>query len=258
MTRTTRLVLLVCAAASLGCGGSQRARTGKYAEDAQIAYEEAMDSFRDEDCLEAGPLFRDVRRKYPYSRFASLAELRSADCLFIDGKYSEAVQAYRQFVRNRPSHSEVPYARFKVAEAYYKQIPDSWFILAPAEEKDQVTTREALLELRRFVLDYTDDPRAKKADRMAQEAMTLLGKHEFYVAEFYYKRDFYRAAIIRLNTLLAVYPGSGIEPQALLMLGRSFVEIGDKSRAKRAFERLVAEYPTSGDADDARSELKSL
>lgn len=252
------LVLAFGGGALAACGGGQVAPSGGYADDAQRAYEAAMEDFRDEDCLEAEPAFREVRRKYAYSRFAALAELRSADCQFIDGRFADAVQSYRQFVRNRPSHVEVPYARFKIAESYFEQIPDDWFLIAPAEEKDQGATRDALRELRSFILDYGEDPRTKRASRMIAEAMGLLSRHEFYVAEFYYKRDFYVAAIARLNHLLVAYPGSELEPEVLLMLGRSFREVGDKVRAKQALERLVREHPKSGDAGTAKGELASL
>jgi len=250
-------VVFALQVAACGAGAASGGSRG-YADDAQRAYEAAMVNFRDEDCLEAEPAFREIRRKYAYSRFAALAELRSADCYFIDGKYADAVQSYRQFVRNRPSHVEVPYARFKIAESYYEQIPTDWFILAPAEEKDQGATRDALRELRTFILDYGEDPRTKRAAKMIGEVMGLLGRHEFYVAEFYFKRDHYAAAIARLNRLLVVYPGSKLEPEVLLMLGRSYAEIGKKDRAKQVFERLMREYPGHSDADTARGELAAL
>ncbi|MCA9583534.1 MAG: outer membrane protein assembly factor BamD [Myxococcales bacterium] len=239
-----------------GCGGSQDPSAGRsYTDQAQAAYEAAMDDFRDDDCLEAEPAFRSIRRKYAYSRFAALAELRVADCHFMEEQFSEAIGAYRQFIRNRPSHAEIPYARFRVAQSFFEQIPSDWFLSPPAHEKDQGSTRDALKQLRRFILDYPDDPRTADANRMVQEAMSLLGQHEFYVAKYYYKRDHYRAAIGRLHTLLAAYPGSGLEPEALLMLVRSFLEIDDRERAKDARDRLVTEYP---DSDEARAAAREL
>lgn len=255
----TVAALCACLAAA-ACGGatSKEATASNYADTAQAAYELAMDDFRDEDCMGAEPQFRDVRRKFAYSRFAALAELRLADCGFISGRYTEAISSYRAFVRNRPSHAEVPYARFKVAEAYYEQIPSDLLFLVPGEEKDQSPTRDALRELRRFILDYSEDPRVNRANKMVKAAMTELGKHEFYVAKFYLHRDLYPAAIARLETLIASYPGSSLEPEALRMLGESFLEIGNKARAKQVYQRLLQDYPESSDAKTVRPELKKL
>ena len=104
--RPARLPLLMAALALLapaaaGCAGQTKVLS--YGDNARKAYAEALDDFFDDECLQAEPAFRNVRRLYPYTRFAALAELRVADCLFKDGKYAEAIQAYEAFVRYRPS-----------------------------------------------------------------------------------------------------------------------------------------------------------
>lgn len=253
MGRVLSLVILLAA-----CGGTQTGESLTYGESAEAAYEAAMADFRDGDCLDAEPAFTKVRREYPYSRFAALAELRIADCKMEQRSFPEAVQAYRQFVRNRPSHREVPYARFKIAEAHFRQIPDDWLLSPPAHERDQGPTQEALRQLRRFILDFPDDERVERAQEMAREALALLARHELYVAEFYLDRDEPLAAVGRLRTLLTAYEGSGVEPEALLLLGRTYLELRDRHQARQAFEQLVERYPRSGYAAQARGYLDEL
>jgi outer membrane protein assembly factor BamD len=240
------------------CGGSQHDDSLSYGDNAREAYAAAMDDFRDEDCLEAEPAFRRVRREYPFSRYAPLAELRVADCLFIQQKLPEAIAAYRRFVRNRPSHPEVPYARFKIAESYFEQIPDDWLLAPPAHERDQGPTREALRQLRRFILDFPEDERVQHANELARQALALLARHELYAAEFYLNRDHPQAAIGRLRTLLTAYEGSGVEPEAMLLLGRVFLEMRDRAEARRTFQQLIERYPSSGYAEQARAYLSEL
>ena len=256
MTRSLALFALVLAASA--CGGSQNGQSLSYGESAEAEYEGAMSDFRDEDCLDAEPAFRRVRREYPYSRFAALAELRIADCKLMEGSFPEAIQAYRQFVRNRPSHAEVPYARFKIAESHFRQIPDEWLLSPPAHERDQGPTKEALRQLRRFILDFPEDSRVDEAQEMVKRALTLLARHELYVAEFYLERDEPRAAVGRLRTLLVAYEGSGVEPEAWLMLGRTYLELRDRPKARQAFQELIQRYPQSGHATQARSYLDEL
>ena len=87
-------LLLGALALSAACGGSSG--TGKSTldpnDDARTAYEKALLDFRRGDCLSAEPTFRDIRREYPYSRFAALAELRVGDCQFKNEAYPEAIQ----------------------------------------------------------------------------------------------------------------------------------------------------------------------
>jgi outer membrane protein assembly factor BamD len=256
------LPLLLCALlAPLGCTvastfGGVGAKAPSYGDDAARAYRAALDEFYDDDCFAAEPLFRNVRREFPYSRYAALADLRVADCNIKDGKYAEAIEAYNQFVRYRPSHPEVPYARFMVAKANFEQIPSDWLLSPPAYERDQHYAQESLRLLRRFMLDFPEDPLMPRAKNMAEQAVKLLAEHELYVANFYLSREHPRAAVGRLNTLLRSYPGSGYEPQALYLLGESYTEIEDPKAARRAFQELVTRFPNDEYASKARSELR--
>jgi outer membrane protein assembly factor BamD len=247
---------------AMGCGASDKKKAAKsslsYADSAQRDYEKALVQFRKGDCLDAEPKFRKVRREYPYSRFAALAELRIADCLLKQGKHAEAVQAYQQFVRFRPSHEQVPYAHFKVAHAHYEQIPGGFFLMPPAYERDQAAARKALSKLRRFMLDFPEDPRAAEARKMMERVVKLLAQHELSVARFYLKRGVPQAAIGRLRTLLGAYEGSALEPEAMLLLGRTYVEVRDRDQARRTFETLLDRHPESDEAKPARRHLRKL
>ena len=246
----------LAAAGLTGCGGSQNSHNLSYGNNARALYKLKNSNFEDENCQKAEPILRRVRREYSYSRYAALAELRLADCLMQQSKYVEAIAAYRAFVRYRPSHPEVSFARFRTAEAYYEQMPTDFILSPPAEERDQSPTRDALRQLRRFILDFPEDSRVPRANEMATEALTLLAKHELYVANYYLDRDQPRAAIGRLETLLRAYRGSRIEPEALLLLGRTYLQMRDATEARSAFDELIRRFPRSGYAAQARGYLE--
>lgn len=258
--RGFRVALTFLAVVFAACGGTSGGKTGKSLlradDDARTAYERALLNFRRGDCLNAEPTFREIRREFPYSRFAALAELRIGDCQFKNEAYPEAIQTYRQFVRIRPSHREIPYARFRIAEAYYNQIPGGWFMTPPAHERDQTAARDALIQLRRFVVDYPDDQRVPDANKLMEDCMRMLAAHELYVARFYLRREAYRGVISRLKGLLAAYPGSGVEAQALLMLGEVYLETEEVEAARQTFTELVDRFPKSSEAKRARTLLR--
>ncbi len=264
--RLDRLVLIGLLAFAMACGGgSGSGAKGDNAkrmldpnDDARTGYEKALLDFRRGDCLSAEPMFHEIRREFPYSRFAALAELRIGDCQFKNEAYPEAIQTYRQFVRIRPSHKEIPYARFRIAEAYYNQIPGGWFMTPPAAERDQSAARDALIQLRRFVVDYPDDHRLPDANELMDKCMGLLAAHEFYVARFYLKRDAYRGVISRLKGLLASYPGSGVEPKALLLLGEVYLKTHEVEAARGTLHEIVQRFPDSGEAKRAQTLLGKI
>lgn len=258
MQRLASILVLLALGASLPACGANQQRALSYGENARRSYENAYRAFEDRDCLTADPLFRRIRREYPYSRYAALAELRIADCHGLQNQYTEAIRAYRSFVRARPAHADVPYAHYKIAESYYRQIPSEFFLSPPPWERDQAPTRSALRELRQFILDYPDSEYLDEARDMVREALTQLARHELYAAEFYLGRDHPRAAIGRLRHLLSVYDGSGIEPQALLLLGRVYLHMREVRDARRAFEELIERFPESGYAEQARAFLRQF
>jgi outer membrane protein assembly factor BamD len=253
------LVSVLCGALAVaGCGGSQVDSTLEYGEQAAVAYAEALDEFYDEDCLEAEPMLQEVRRKYPYSRFAALSELRLADCQYMESQYEPAIQAYQQFVRSRPSHVEVGYANFQIALCHHAQIPSEWLLSPPAHERDQYHAQEALRLLRRFILDFPSDPMLERGKKLAFEVLELLAAHELYVAKFYLRQDQLGAASSRLRTLLNSYPGSSMEPDALLLLGETYRELEDRVRAQRTLKELVDRFPRHEAAEEARERLAEL
>ena len=229
----------------VGCGGPQ-AGALSYGESARRDYERAMNAYADDDCLTAQPLFQNVVREYGYSRYAALAELRVADCELAQLHYSEAIRRYRAFVRARPTHVHIDYANFQIALAYYRQIPGDFFLSPPREERDQTPTRSALRVVRRFLREYSDSAHATEARRIEHECLALLARHELYAAGFYLLRERPVATIIRLETLLADYGGSGLEPDALLLLGRTYLHMRNLAQARTAFEGLRERFPDSG------------
>ncbi|QQR90285.1 MAG: outer membrane protein assembly factor BamD [Myxococcales bacterium] len=248
---------IVCALC-FACGSAPPSTNLSYGDKAKQAYEVAMNDFRDENCVDAEAQFRNIRRKYSYSRYAALAELRLADCMFTEDKFVEAIQAYRDFLRARPSHTEVPYAEFKIAEAYYKQIPEGWILSPPAYQRDQGPTRRALEQLRHYMMNYSNHDRLQDAKTMQRKALALLAQHELSVAEFYLSRDQPRAAIGRLQTVLNAYQGSGLEARAMFALAKTLLSLKEKSKAKETFTVLLQRYPKTEYAEQARSYLIEL
>lgn len=256
--------LLLGASLALGplaCGGTaSEPRTGgsfQYAEDAKRAYDEAMAAFEDKNWELAKELFREVRRKYSYSRYARLAELRMADADWEADKLAEAIAGYRTFVRTHRTDAEVPYARYRIVKGLFNQVSDT-LLLPPAEERDQATTREAYRELRSFLQDYPAGKFAPEAEHMLKVVTGRLVRHELYVARYYLKRDNFEATVARVQYALRTYDASGLEPEAIVLLGETYLKMHKKAEAKEAFEQILAKYPESPFATPARNFLDEL
>jgi Outer membrane lipoprotein len=112
--------------------------------------------------------------------------------------------------------------------------------------------------VRRFLHDFPESEHVEDAQRVERDVLALLARHELYVAGFYLGRDRPQAAVMRIETLLANYSGSGVEPEAMLLLGRVYLHMRDRTQAQRAFEGIITDFPESGFATQARDYLREL
>lgn len=80
---------------------------------------------------------------------------------------------------------------------------------------------------------------------------------QFLVADIFYTQKDYRGALAEFEALLAALPKGGKAPDTLLKIGLCQRALGDGARARRTWERVVREFPTSVAARQARVLLRS-
>jgi outer membrane protein assembly factor BamD len=263
-------VVMGAAGALGGCETPAPKSALGYTEDAKRAYDAAMEEYNAKNWIDAQALLREVKRKYSYSKYARLAELRIADSDFEQEKFSDAIREYKDFIHaHRSDAEEVEYARSRIAEGTYNEVPGSVIIGAP-EERDQASVVDAYKELNTYLADY---PKAKGSAHV-RELLALviarLVRHELYVARFYLNKDNYDAAVARIQYALKNYgPGSGasqagvssdadLAAEALLLLGQTYLKMHKWADAKQAFQTIVVSHTESPFAVQARDYLDLL
>jgi outer membrane protein assembly factor BamD len=237
------------------CAGTLGHGKGKTAEE---LYKNASEDLKDSLYPEALQGFSDVKAKFPYSKYAALADLRTADTHFERGKYVEAIDAYRQFMKLHPNHEEVPYAMFRIGEAYAKQAPEDWFFMPPAAEKDQANTRLAISAYQDAIDRHPKSEYAAKAKERLAECKRVLAEHELYVAQFYWKNEKWRAAANRAEGVVRDYGGSRLDPEALLLAARALGRAGDAAEARADALKVIERFPTTSEAAQAKKLLGEL
>jgi outer membrane protein assembly factor BamD len=260
-TRLQLIALAVALPLALGaCAASNENQPGVTEPNAgaEELYRQAMEDLADGLYPEALAGFTDVKTKFPYSSYAPLADLRTADTHYERGKFIEAIDAYRQFLKLHPGHAEAPYAMFRVGESYFEQLPGEWWFLPPPAEKDQANTRLAIAAYRDMIERFPKSEHATTAGDKLEQCRRKLADHEMYVAQFYAKREKWLATAGRAEGLLRDYPGLGLDAEALWLAAHSRFELGELDRAKAHAQRLMTQYPDSSQAGLAGSLLEEL
>ena len=258
------VIALTCALLLAGtiaaCGGKAGAGSVEYSVSAQKNYDKGMKELERKDWVAASKYFGFIKSRFPYSKYAVLAELRLADAEFGAEQYLEAIDSYRLFIKFHPTHEMVAngYASFKIGDGYYRQLPGDFWMFPPSFEKDQSSTEDAVNELKSFLDKYPESPYRPKAKEILVKVGKRLADHEWYVARYYWDRGKPMGTVLRLRRLLERYRGVGYDEEALWLLGRAYNEVGMPDRARTTWQQLVDKYPKHSRAGDARGAISRL
>jgi outer membrane protein assembly factor BamD len=230
------LACLLCVA----CASSDEGKSVNFSLTAKQNYEKGLAELKDENYPEALRYFNYVKQKFPFSKYAPLAELALADTQFERETYQEAIDSYKSFIRLRPKHEKVTdgYASFRIAECYVKEMPDDFFIMPPSYEKDQSAVYDALRELNNVLERFPESTYAKDAREYRRKVLHRLIDHEVFVARFYLGQGHPKGAVLRISEALRRYPDSGRDAELLLTLGETQLEMGNPASAKQTFLRI--------------------
>ena len=229
-----------------------------YAQTAKANFDQGEQAFAEGRYAEAVKFFEHTKNKYPYSKFAVLAELRTADAHFAREKWIESADAYKIFVRFHPRHEQVAYATYRVALSYSKEIGQDVWWMPTAVEKDQTAAKDAIRAFDEFLARFPDDANAAEAKKLRIEARARLAESDLYAARFYEEREKWKGAMWRYQRVANEFGDTPRAPAALLRAAKIADEkVVDAKVAEQLYQQLLREHPGAPEADDAKKALAS-
>jgi outer membrane protein assembly factor BamD len=242
------------------CSGNAPDGRVKYSVSAVQNYEKGQKEIEQKDWVAAAKYFSFIKARFPYSKYAVLAELRIADAELGAGHHLQAIDSYKLFKKLHPTHEQVAsgYVNYRIGLAYTKMLPSDFWLVPPAHEKDQSTAVDASRELNSFLKKYPKSTYVPEAKKLRIKVTRRLASHEFYVARYYWGRGKNMGTVIRLRRLLERYSGVGFDADALWLLGKAYMREDFPDRAKKAWRQLVEQHPKHDKAGAAREALAKL
>ncbi len=189
-------------------------------------------------------------------------------------KWDEAIAAFDRLTLQYPSASQVPEARFDLAESYFGKreyvtaagefdrlandfptgswadqarfgVCRAYAALSPAVPLDQQYTASAIDHCKSLIAYYPNSPYIAQANQVIQQLTEKLAEKGLLAGEFYLRRHAYDSSLIYFDDVLKTYPTTNAAAQALLDLVKAYEKLGYTEDAKSARERLLREYPSS-------------
>jgi len=230
------LVLLL-----LGCGGGDPYE----GMDADALFRMAQSEYEEEDYGNAIEVLERLTLAFVDWPRIPEARLLLADSYFGDGEYLTARSEYQRF-RDRFVGNP------RTADAALGECR-SLAALAPAPQRDQTHTRDAMTVCGNVTVDYAGSPQASEARQIRDTLRHTLAEKEYLTASHYFRREQYDPAILYYQFVVDLYADTEFAPLALLGLYQANSEIGYGDLAEEALTRLLREYPDSDAAEAARA-----
>lgn len=150
--------------------------------EAEVLFKEAEELMKAERYILATEKLNAIKTQHPYSFYATPSELMQADILFLQESYVESAAAYLLFRDFHPRHEKIPFVVFRIAESFYKQIPDTI-------DRDLESALEAIKYYDEVIQKYGDSSYKQEAEEKITKSKQMLIEKDEYIADFYFKTE---------------------------------------------------------------------
>jgi outer membrane protein assembly factor BamD len=187
------LLALSMAGAFHGCAG----KTVDEGDPASLLAD-AEDEIKSDHYQIAIDKLKEIKNKFPYSKFSIDAQLRLADVYFLQESYADAAAQYESFRDLHPKHERVAYAMFRIAKSYYNDAPSTI-------ERDMTPAKKALDAYADFLHRFPASPDVAEANTDVADLRAHMAEKEMYIADFYFKRKFFESSRPRYQKVVDQY-----------------------------------------------------
>jgi len=253
MTRRCRaapFLALVSLALLAGCAGDKKADPNAPAAPVETLYNNGLDALNAQRYTTAEDQFDSVEQNYPFSAWASKAELMQGYAQYLQNHYSQAIGTIDRYIQLHPNGSDTAYAYYLRALCYYEQITDV--------QRDQADTVQAMTALQQVVDRYPTSPYAQDARLKIDLARDHLAGHEMSIGLWYEHQHLYEAALGRFQRVVADFQTTNHVPEAMHRMVEIYLRLGMREPAMRTGAVLGYNYPGSSWYADTYADLYNV
>lgn len=153
---------------------------------AQELWEAGRDAMKEKRYADAQELFLKLKDRYPFSPYTPDALIGLGDAYFLDDKFLQAAEAYKEFESLHPRHEQIPYVLYQVGVSTYNRLDSI--------DLPQDGLQEAIQYFTILKESYSATEWGKDAESWIVKCRTRMASHEIFVADFYWNTGRFGAA----------------------------------------------------------------
>jgi outer membrane protein assembly factor BamD len=245
------LLLLVISGCARDNFSSDSISQGKYSE--KQLFTQAESSLAKGDYSNAVRYYEGLDSQYPFGQYAEQAQISLTYAYYKKGDYPATIAAADRYVHLYPRAAQVDYAYYMKGLANFEQDHGTFTRYLPLDHslRDPGTAREAFNDFSVLVRRFPESKYVADAKQHMVYLRNMFARYELNVAEYYYDKRAYVAAVNRANYLVENYGTAPQAERALVLMVKANRKLGLTQSADDALAVLAKTYPGS-------SELKSL
>lgn len=188
---------------------------------------------------------QSIEENFPFGTYAEQAQLELIYAYYSSDKPDEAIATANRFIRLHPQHRNVDYAYYMMGLSAFTKDKGMFERVMPTDmtQRDPGAARESLGYFTQLLNRFPDSPYAADAKKRMLFLRNLMARYEIHVANYYFKRGAYVAAVGRGRYVLENFPKTPAIPDSLAVMVQGYHLLGMQDRADEALNLLRSNYP---------------
>jgi outer membrane protein assembly factor BamD len=210
-------------------------------------YDEATSELAGGHYDSAIKLFEKLESNYPFGTYAAQAQMEIAYAHYKAQDQAEALAAVERFIKEHPNHPQVDYMYYlRGLINFNDQLGFLTFVYSQdPSERDPKATRESFAAFKALVDKFPNSKYAPDSIARMKYLVNAMASYEVHVADYYYRRGAYLAALNRAQSAVTDYSDAPAREQALFLMVRCYDKLGMFDLRDDAQRVFVKNYPDS-------------
>jgi len=226
LSRRLRDAALALAVAALvaGCGTIKGEQDKTAGWSAERLYQDARTEISAGNWKDARTRLEAIEARYPFGGYAQQALIDQAYVNWKDEEPEQALAAIDRFQQQYPNHAGTDYMLYLKGLITFTPPSASFtkFTRQDPSERDPKGLRESYESFNELIKRYPDSRYTADAKKRVTWLVSTIAENEAHVAQYYYERGAYVAAINRAQTVITDFQGVPVAEKALYIMYLSY------------------------------------
>lgn len=247
LTRSLIRVVALCAMIGLTACASNQAEdeAARIRETERQLYDAAQRQLRTQQWDLAIDNLQRLEENFPFGTYAEQAQLELVYAFYRNYDFEASIAAADRFIRLHPRHRNVDYAYYMKGLASFNQNRGFFerFLPTDMSQRDPGAARESFGYFNQLLTLFPESQYAPDAEKRMVYLRNLLARYEIHVANYYFKRGAYVAAVNRGRYVVENFQQTPAVPDALAVMVQGYKLLGLDELQHSTLTVLKANYP---------------